>query len=96
MADEAKEQEAAGTDAKVQPDGRMTFATAWNGVVGLGKAALRVDRAAEPVIRQRRAICAACPQATGGLSAASRCSACTCFIFPKTANAGEKCPMGKW
>ena len=45
MTDEAKKQAAAGTDGKAQPDGRMTFATAWNGVVGLGKAALRVDRA---------------------------------------------------
>ena len=62
----------------------------------MGKAALRVDRAAEPVIRKRRGICAACPQATGGLSAASRCKACTCFVFPKTANAGEKFPLGKW
>jgi hypothetical protein len=66
------------------------------GAVGITKAALHVDRAAEPLIRQRRAICAACPQATAGSSKTSRCTVCTCFIHPKSATASEKCPEGRW
>jgi hypothetical protein len=66
------------------------------GAAGLTKAALRVDRADEVVIRKRRSICAACPQATAGTSKASRCQVCTCFIYPKTATATEKCPAGRW
>jgi hypothetical protein len=77
-------------------DARLNLNTVVTGAVGLTKAALHVDRAAEPVIRQRRAICAACPKATAGMSKTSRCQACTCFIYPKTSTTGEKCPIGKW
>ena len=73
-----------------------SFTNVWTGMVGLTKAALHVERAADPVIRQRRALCAACPTATAGSSRTSRCLACTCFIYPKTATATEKCPFDKW
>jgi hypothetical protein len=70
--------------------------TALKGAVGITKAALHVDRAAEPLIRQRRAICAARPKATAGSSKTSRCTVCTCFIHSKSATASEKCPEGRW
>ena len=70
--------------------------TALKGAVGVTKAALHVNRAAEPLIRQRRAICAACPQATAGSSETSRCAVCTCFIHPKSATTSEKCPQARW
>ncbi len=77
-------------------DAKISFSSVWTGAIGLTKAALHVDRAAEPLIRQRRAICAACPKATAGSSRTSRCQACTCFIHPKTAITTEKCPLGNW
>jgi hypothetical protein len=73
----------------------MSVRTVLKGAVGLTKAALQVGRASEVVIRQRRAICAACPQATSGSSRMSRCQICTCFIHPKSATASERCPAEK-
>jgi hypothetical protein len=69
---------------------------AFTGTVGIAKAALHVDRADEVVIRKRRSLCAACPNANAGSSKTSRCLVCSCFIWPKTATASEKCPIGKW
>jgi hypothetical protein len=43
------------------------------GAVGITKAALHVDRADEVVIRKRRSLCAACPNANAGSSKTSRC-----------------------
>ena len=74
----------------------FNFTTAWTGVVGLGKAALGVDRASEVLIRQRRGICAACPKATAGSARISRCQVCSCFIHPKSSLVTEKCPLGNW
>jgi hypothetical protein len=74
----------------------LTLRTALNGAVGITKAALHVDRAPEVLIRKRRSVCAACPQANAGSSKTSRCLSCTCFIHPKTATATEKCPLGRW
>ena len=65
------------------------------GAVGITKAALHVDRADEVVIRKRRSLCAACPNAQAGSSETSRCVICSCFIWPKTATASEKCPIGE-
>ena len=66
------------------------------GSIGITKAALHVDRADEVVIRKRRSLCAACPNANAGSSKTSRCLICSCFSWPKTATASEKCPIGKW
>jgi hypothetical protein len=96
MGEESQKQEPAQVGEAPQQDARLNFSTVVTGAVGITKAALHVDRAAEPVIRQRRAICAACPKATAGMSKTSRCQACTCFIYPKTSTAGEKCPIEKW
>jgi hypothetical protein len=74
----------------------VSVRTVMKGAAGLTKAALGVGRASEVVIRQRPAICAACPQASAAVSRTSRCQACTCFIHPKTATATEKCPLGRW
>ncbi len=92
MLDEVKMLGAAETSQPVRP-GVSRVVT---GAVGLTKAALRVDRADEVLIRKRRSLCAACPQASAGSSKTSRCRICTCFIYPKTATASEKCPIGQW
>jgi hypothetical protein len=80
-------------DRIVAPAALRTVA---KGAAGLAKAALHVGRAPEPLIRQRRSVCAACPQADAGSSRMSRCKVCTCFIHPKSATASEKCPLDKW
>jgi hypothetical protein len=92
------------TSDKPQKSGRLVapahsqpaISRVLTGAAGLTKAALRVDRADEVLIRKRRSVCAACPQATAGLSKTSRCQVCTCFIYPKTATATEECPAGRW
>ena len=66
------------------------------GAVGITKAALHVDRTDEVLIRKRRSLCTACPNANAGSSKTSRCVACSCFIWPKTATASEKCPISRW
>jgi hypothetical protein len=80
----------------VAPNPRVGHNRLLAGAIGLTKATLRVDRADEVLIRKRRSLCAACPQATAGSSKTSRCFVCTCFIYPKTATATEKCPIGNW
>jgi hypothetical protein len=92
MHDEPQRSRIATAADAVRPGVNRVFA----GAVGLTKAALRVDRAEEVLIRPRRSLCAACPQANAGASKTSRCLVCTCFIHPKTATASEKCPVGKW
>ena len=92
MPEEVKMPGAATTGHPVRPGVNRVVA----GAVGLTKAALHVDRADEVLIRKRRALCAACPQASAGSSKTSRCRVCTCFIHPKTATASEKCPIGQW
>jgi hypothetical protein len=76
--------------------GRSSLNKVLTGAVGLAKAAMHVGRADEVLIRKRRSICAACPQASAGSSKTSRCLVCTCFIYPKTATASEKCPIRQW
>ena len=85
-----------GASATGAAAGRSGLNKALTGAVGITKAALHVDRAGEVLIRRRRSLCAACPQASAGSSKTSRCLVCTCFIYPKTATASEKCPIGRW
>jgi hypothetical protein len=61
------------------------------GLVGLAKAAAGIDRTSHEVRHVRLATCRACPELSG-----SQCRLCGCFVRPKTAIAGEKCPAGKW
>jgi hypothetical protein len=89
------EPKSSGTSTTDEP-ARSGISQVFAGAVGLTKAALRVDRADEVLIRRRRSLCGACPQANAGASKTSRCLVCTCFIHPKTATASEKCPLGKW
>jgi hypothetical protein len=96
MADEPPKSKSAPGNEPPYHAPMFSFTNVWTGVVGLTKAAVRVQRAEEPVIRKRRSICEACPTATAGSSKRSRCLACTCFIYPKTTTATEKCPLGKW
>jgi hypothetical protein len=76
------------------------------GVSGLVKAAVGIDRPPEEVIRQRRDACRGCDRATRnparldrpakGLTSLSQCRECGCLIAAKTAVASEQCPLGKW
>ena len=76
------------------------------GVVGLSKAILHIDRADESTIRYRRRKCRRCPHAsrstdpkyakTAGLTTLSQCGKCSCVISAKITIKGEKCPLGKW
>jgi hypothetical protein len=84
------------TGATGDAAGRSSLNKVLTGAVGLTKAALHVNRADEVVIRKRRSLCAACPQASAGSSKTRRCLICTCFTYPKTATASEKCPTGNW
>lgn len=74
------------------------------GAIGLSKAAIGIDKAADEVIHKRRDICRECPYATrnnqftesNGLTSLSRCEKCSCFIAAKTKLNKEVCPLGKW
>jgi hypothetical protein len=96
MTQERREPGGGDQNSSVNTGGNVHFRTVVKGAVGITKAALYVNRAPEVLIRQRRAVCAACPQANAGSSKTSRCLACTCFIYPKTATVTEKCPQGRW
>lgn len=80
---------------------------ALQGVVGLVKAAAGIDRADDETIRARLLTCAGCPQlernpllhlppGASGVSPASRCRACGCFVAAKARLASESCPEGRW
>ena len=74
------------------------------GVMGVAKAVLRVGRAPDGVIAQRRDVCRICDHARkhpfkktdSGLPLVSYCSLCKCSLRLKTVNAGEACPDGRW
>jgi hypothetical protein len=69
-----------------------------HGAAGLTKAVVGIDRAPADAIAARRAICRRCDRATRHRDGVRvlRCLECACWIKPKTALAGEKCPLGKW
>jgi hypothetical protein len=77
-----------------------------HGAIGVAKAALGFDRADEATVEARRNACRDCEHATRnpkrldrptkGLTTLSKCGLCKCYIAAKTANADEKCPLGKW
>jgi hypothetical protein len=70
------------------------------GATGLTKAALGIDNADEATIRARREVCRRCDKSEkrnmAGIIKIRMCSACDCFIGPKTRLADEECPEGKW
>jgi len=75
-----------------------------DGIVGLTKFALGIDRADDATIKVRLDACRECPHASRnpdpkyaefkGMTTFSRCGLCKmkCFIKAKTANKGEQCP----
>jgi len=62
-----------------------------DGVVGLGKWLLRIDRSAPWTIVKREALCSVCPERVR-----ERCGNCGCLIYAKVRVAGESCPIGRW
>ena len=68
-----------------------------HGIAGLFKFSMRVDRADEITIKQRRNICANCHwQYRSKFFNMRKCGECGCFIVPKTAIGKEPCPFNKW
>jgi hypothetical protein len=61
------------------------------GMVGLGKAAMGIDKAPRRVVEFRLSVCQACPHHDDG-----KCGACGCWLGAKTKIAGEACPIGSW
>jgi hypothetical protein len=77
----------------------MSFQEVWAGVSGVVRSALHVNRAGEEVIRRRLEVCAGCAKVMkgpAGITMASRCLVCRCFVRAKAALVDEKCPEGKW
>ena len=82
------------------------FTTLVQGVVGITRAL--VSPAGADVVAARRDLCRECPEATRttrqearfvaakGLTTASRCLKCNCFIAMKTMDPAAICPLGKW
>lgn len=80
--------------------------TITNGVKGIAKAVVGMDKADDNVIKLRRNECRNCEYATKnndkvntptkGLTNFSRCLKCSCVIMFKSSLATEKCPIGKW
>jgi hypothetical protein len=76
------------------------------GAKGLLKAAVGAGAAPDRVVALRRDECRNCPESTKdpkrannpskGMTVASRCNKCGCFLLPKTTLASASCPMGKW
>lgn len=61
-----------------------------NGVAAVKRA---VQIADDDTVRNRRDICAACPELRQPLG---RCGACGCVVKAKTALANQSCPLKKW
>jgi hypothetical protein len=85
-----------GEGAKPTDPEKAGVARLLHGAVGIAKAVLHIDRADDATIDRRRAICGTCDQATVVLGVLEKCKACGCGIVPKTANADQVCPLGKW
>jgi hypothetical protein len=68
------------------------------GVVGLTKAIVGIDRAPDVVVAARRAICRQCDRATRHRDGVRvlRCLEFKCWIKQATKVAGKDCPLGKW
>lgn len=70
-----------------------------HGLVGLVRARLRLNRAADAVIERRRAACRRCEHAIPCRQAATRmcaCAVCGCRLRAKIVLADESCPLGRW
>lgn len=65
-----------------------------DGIVGLTKAALGIDKSDQS--EQRLAICNECPKAVKIIGNTKQCAVCKCFLKSKVKIASEKCPLGKW
>jgi hypothetical protein len=78
------------------PSASSVAQTIAHGAAGLVKAALGIGRADDATIDRRRGVCGTCDQAVMVLGVLEKCRACGCGIVPKTANADEVCPLGKW
>lgn len=86
--------------------GKNAANTIVRGAVGLTRAALSIDRAADDTVAARRDICRNCEHSTknpslinsecNGLTNFSLCRKCSCLIAAKTLIAGEKCPLNLW
>jgi hypothetical protein len=70
------------------------------GITGLTKVFIGMNKASEADVNYRRSICIDCPSRIVGekdsLVSLSRCRTCWCLIVPKTKLSGEKCPESKW
>lgn len=82
---------------------RRAGAVAAHGVAGLARVAAGRGLVRDnPLVKERLAICAACPSLTGGrcgkLLAALKPGAktCGCWVRMKARLPGEHCPDGKW
>lgn len=71
-----------------------------HGAVGIAKWATDTDTADRFTIIERRKKCVPCDNRTPGRIYHALCKGCPegipCFIWPKTANAEEACPLKKW
>ncbi len=67
-----------------------------NGVAGLAKAALRIDRPSAEIIVARRAACCECLGLLGKLPLGAMCEECGCFVRAKTLCSDETCARGLW
>jgi hypothetical protein len=66
------------------------------GMMGLAKAALGIDRASDELIRQRTEICRGCEHAKFVAGKLASCGLCGCIIKAKVRIPREHCPIKKW
>jgi hypothetical protein len=71
-----------------------------DGVKGLTKATLQIDKCDDAVINQRTKICYDCDSCTKKKTDSgkiiARCKICKCFIKAKVRISSESCPLHKW
>ena len=67
-----------------------------NGIKGLTKASLNIDKASDNIIKERLIRCKKCDNYSKNNNNIEKCEACGCYLKFKIKILSEKCPLNLW